>query len=444
MNVSLLLGLSVCALVPVQSPVWPGRDAGPSQSPHLRLVDRVRVHSASDFSAEIILHWNEAALLSIKAEKTPPPLAARQLAILHIAVFDAVNSIERKFQPFEIETTVPARTSGDATAAAAAHRVLSNYYPGRTKHFDGLLARTVGSLGDQEGVPAGLELGRSVGKEILAWRADDGSTRDVAHRTSSKAGDWNPTPPKFMKPLAPHWPQLTCFALRRGFQFRSEGPPSLTDKAYTIAFDEVKKLGSKNSTARTADQTEIALFWADGEGTVTPPGHWNRIAQSIARERGFSLVENARLFALLNVAMADVSIACWDCKYHFNFWRPIQGIREADRDGNPVTRADYDWEPLLVTPPFPAYTSGHSSFSGAAATILAAFTGKDAYRFETSSEGLPNSLRKFNGFWAAAEEAGMSRIYGGIHWQFDNTDGLGGGKKIAKLVLEKCMKPVQR
>jgi len=444
MNVSLILGLSVSALVPAQSPIWPGRDAGPLQPPNVRLVDRIRVHSTGDSSAEIIQHWNEAALLSIKAEKTPPPLAVRQLAILHIAVFDAVNSVGRKFQSFEVETSITRKTSEEAAAAAAGHRVLSSFYPGRTKQFDSLLARTVETLGDEEGVQAGLELGRYVGKEILAWRAEDGSTREVTHRSSQKPGDWNPTPPKFVKPLAPHWRQLDCFALRRGFQFRSDGPPALTDRVYTVAYDEVKKLGSKTSTTRTQEQTEIALFWADGEGTVTPPGHWNRIAQAVARERAFSLVENARLFALLNVAMADVSIACWDCKYHFNFWRPIQGIREADRDGNPDTLADRDWEPLLVNPPFPSYTSGHSSFSGAAAAILAAVVGKDEYRFETSSEGLPGSLRKFNGFWAAAEEAGMSRIYGGIHWQFDNTDGLAGGKKVAKLVLEKCMKPVQR
>jgi hypothetical protein len=254
-------------------------------------------------------------------------------------------------------------------------------------------------------------------------------------------GDWNPTPPTFARALAPQWPKVSGFVLRRGDQFRPAGTPLLTDKAYTAAFEEVKRLGGRWSTARTRVQTEIAHFWADGDGTVTPPGHWNRIAQGLARQQRLTVPENARLFALLNVAMADVGIACWDCKFHFHFWRPVQAIREADRDHNRATDPDPVWEPLLPTPPFPAYTSGHSSFSSAAATVLAEFFGTDEVAFETTSEGLPGVKRRFRSFSAAAEEAGMSRIYGGIHWQFDNTDGLAGGRKVARYVLENAMQP---
>jgi hypothetical protein len=321
--------------------------------------------------------------------------------------------------------------------------VLTELYPARKHQFDMLLDRWIAGAGDGE-ANRGLAVGQYVAKEVLAWRAEDGADREMRFTPKHGPGEWEPTPPAFARPLAPHWPTLSCFALRRGYQFRADGPPKLTDKAYTIAFEEVKRFGGKNSKIRTADQTEIAQFWADGEGTVTPPGHWNRIAQSVSRERSLSLEENARLFALLNVALADVGIACWDCKFHFHFWRPIQGIREADKDSNPDTDADPDWEPLLITPPFPSYTSGHSSFSGAAATILAAFFGNDRVRFESASDGLPGVTRKFPGFWAAAEEAGMSRIYGGIHWQFDNTDGLAGGKKVAEHVLEHCLKPVAK
>jgi membrane-associated phospholipid phosphatase len=299
-------------------------------------------------------------------------------------------------------------------------------------------------LGDGDDVQKGLTLGRYVAKEVLVWRAEDGSDREVRFTPKRGPGEWEPTPPAFARPLCPHWPTLTCFALRRGYQFRADGPPKLTDKTYTHAFDEVKSLGAKDSKARTAGQTEIALFWADGEGTVTPPGHWNRIAQGVSRDRRLSLEDNARLFALLNVAMADVGIACWDCKYHFRFWRPIQGIRAADADGNPDTAPDRDWEPLIATPPFPSYTSGHSSFSGAAATILAATFGSERVRFETTSDGLPGVTRRFTSFWGAAEEAGMSRVYGGIHWQFDNTDGLAGGRKVAEHVLEHCLKPARK
>jgi hypothetical protein len=393
---------------------------------------------------EIVPGWNEAALQAIKSAKTPPPLAARHLAILHIAMVDAVAGVRHMCRPFEVEVAAAPGPSVKAAAAGAAHRVLTELYPDRTRQFDALLERMLTGLGDGEEIDRGRTLGRYVAKEVLVWRADDGADREVRFRGRRGPGEWEPTPPAFARPLAPHWPSLTCFALRRGYQFRADGPPKLTDPAYTRAFDEVKKLGAKESKDRTADQTEVALFWADGEGTVTPPGHWNRIAQTVARQRRMSLEEGARLFALLNVALADVGIACWDCKYHFRFWRPIQGIREADADGNPDTAADRDWEPLLATPPFPSYTSGHSSFSGAAASVLASFLGTDRVRFETTSDGLPGVTRRFTSFWAAAEEAGMSRVYGGIHWQFDNTDGLAGGKKVAEHVLAHCLKPVRK
>jgi membrane-associated phospholipid phosphatase len=389
-----------------------------------------------------VLEWNVAALQAIKASKTPPPLAARHLAMLHIAMVDAITGVRHTCKPFEVEVSYPAGTSIEAAAAGAAHRVLTELYPARTRQFDTLLEQQLATLGDGDGVDRGVKLGRYVAKEILSWRGNDGAEREKKYVIRSGPGEWAPTPPAHAKPLAPQWPEVNCFALRRGFQFRADGPPKLTDKAYTTAFDEVKKLGGKNSKERTADQTEIALFWADGEGTVTPPGHWNQIAQGIARDRSLSLEENARLFALLNVAMADVGIACWDCKFHFNFWRPIHGIRLADTDGNPDTAPDRDWEPLLVTPPFPSYTSGHSSFSGA--TILASVLGSDKMRFTTTSDGLPGVTRRFSSFWSAAEEAGMSRVYGGIHWQFDNTDGLAGGKLVAEHVLGHCLKPVKQ
>ena len=178
----------------------------------------------------------------------------------------------------------------------------------------------------------------------------------------------------------------------------------------------------------------MARFWADGEGTVTPPGHWNRIARSVAAEKKLELAERARLFALLNVAMADASIVCWDCKYRFDFWRPVTAIREVDPT----------WVPLLPTPPFPAYTSGHSSFSGAAAAALVSFFGTDRVRFSSTSDGLPDVTRSFDSFSAAAEEAGASRIYGGIHWAFDNTDGLACGREIGEDVARRHFLPAAR
>ncbi len=213
------------------------------------------------------------------------------------------------------------------------------------------------------------------------------------------------------------------------------GPPALNSAAYTAAFREVKALGGRQGSRRTEDQTQIALFWADIAGTATPPGHWNEIAQTVARQRGITLAENARLFALLNMSLADAGVYCWIIKFNYGFWRPITAIQRADEDGNPDTDADASWEPLIETPPFPSYTSGHSTFSGAAAAVLASFFGTDRVRFTSNSDGLPGVTRTFDGFWAAAEEAGMSRIYGGIHWQFDNTDGLTAGRETGAVRL---------
>jgi hypothetical protein len=239
----------------------------------------------------------------------------------------------------------------------------------------------------------------------------------------------------------PQWPTLIPFAVTEIERFRPAPPPALTSAEYAAAFNDVKALGARDSATRTPEQTLIARFWSDGDGTVTPPGHWNRIAQTVARERGTSLAENARLFALLNVTMADAAILCWDCKYRFNFWRPITAIREADHDANPGTESDPYWAPLLTTPPFPSYTSGHSTFSGAAASTLAHFFGTDAVRFTTTSEGAPGVTRSFERFSAAAEEAGRSRIYGGIHYEFDNQSGLATGRALADEICRHFLLP---
>jgi membrane-associated phospholipid phosphatase len=210
---------------------------------------------------------------------------------------------------------------------------------------------------------------------------------------------------------------------------------------YAFDFNLTKEVGDLNSATRTAEQTTIARFWADGAGTVTPPGHWNVIARELAISRGLSPAENARLFALLNIAEADAAICAWDAKYADNFWRPVTAIRAADTDGNPATDPNPAWTPLLATPPFPECTSGHSTFSGAAATVLARFFGSDAIPFVTTSEDLPGVTRSFSSFWEAAQEAGISRIYGGIHFMTANHLGLSSGARIGSYVMDNFLAP---
>lgn len=391
---------------------------------------------------DVVLLWNEVALTAIKTEKTAPPIAARNLAIVHVAIYDAVNAIQRTYQPLHVTIAARRGTSAQTAAAVAAHRTLSSLYPRQARSFDAALSRSLEAVPGGWAKTEGIHFGQWVAEKILEWRRYDlGGVSHYAWR--SELGRWQPTGPTYQPPLLPQWGAVKTFAVRDIADFRPAGPPSLTSDEFETAFREVKVLGAINSRVRTRDETEIAKFWADGEGTVTPPGHWNQIAQAVALERGTTLEENARLFAMLNVAMADAAIACWECKFHFDFWRPITAIREADRLHNRAIVAEPDWLPLLPTPPFPAYTSGHSSFSGAAAAVLAAFFGSDSVRFSSTSDSLPGKRRSYRSFSSAAQEAGMSRIYGGIHWSFDNRDGLEFGRKIGEYVSREAFKQIR-
>ena len=380
-------------------------------------------------------------LEAVRADRTAPPAAARNMAIVHAAVYDAVNSLDRRYEPYLVARNGPKRASAKAAAAAAAHKALEALYPAQKDMFDAALDASLADVPNEPAQNKGVALGRAVAKAVLKARRDDGASATVDYTVGTDVGDWQPTPPAFAPALLPQWPSVDPFALDSGSQFRPPAPPPLTGAAFTAAFVQVKSLGSATSAVRTAEQTEIARFWADGAGTATPPGHWNEIAQSVASGEGNSLAENARLFALLNFALADAGISSWDAKYLYNYFRPVTAIRVADRDGNEATEADPAWTPLIPTPPFPSYTSGHSTFSAAAATVLAGFFGTDAVAFTTGSDGLPAVTRSFTSLWSAAEEAGMSRIYGGMHWSFDNTEGLAGGRSVGRLVVDTLLRP---
>jgi hypothetical protein len=279
---------------------------------------------------------------------------------------------------------------------------------------------------------------------MLANRQDDGDTDVVAYTPGTGPDDWQPTPPAFAPALLPQYATLTPFAIDSPDQYRAAPPPSLTSEAYERAFEEVKAIGAVNSATRTAEQTEIARYWAGPSGTVQPPGQWNRIARTVATTQGNSLGENARLFALLNVGMADAVISCWDNKYAYNYVRPVTAIRNAANDGNPDTEADPTWTPLLTTPGHPSYSSGHSSVSAAAATVLGDFFCDDSIAFTDTNElsaGGATVTRSFDGFWEAAEEAANSRLYGGIHWRFDNEVGLETGREIGGFVANHLLQP---
>jgi PAP2 superfamily len=378
---------------------------------------------------DAILHWNETALQAIKEDRTVPPIAARNLALLHAAIYDAVNAIDRTHTVFHVEATAPLGASMAAAASGAAYRVLTQLYPKQKKRFDAALDAALGAVADGPARQDGLAFGQEVADKMLAWRAEDGSDIKGPFVSESAPGLWEPTPPDFKPALLPYWSKVAPFVPARIGQFQPPPPPALTSKEYTADFNEVKTLGRADSTKRKAEQTIIAWFWEDGVGTVTPPGHWNRVAQTAARSKKTTLVENARLFALLNFALADAGILCWECKYKHRLWRPVAAIRNAADDDNPDTAADADWHPLLPTPPFPSYVSGHSSFSGAGAAVLADFFGDDT-AVVAKSDAFPGMKRTFSSFSALAQECGRSRIYGGIHYECDNRAGLEMGKAL--------------
>ena len=391
----------------------------------------VRVERAPP-ARDAVEHWNEAALEAIRSARTPPPVAARNLAVLHVAMYDAVVAVEGGYSSFYYKAQARPGTDSATAASVAAHRTLIELYPDRAREINAALDDSLARVPEGPAKTLGVELGQSVAERVLKWRAKDGSARRSGYTPRTEAGRWRPTDERAA--LLPDWGECACFAVAEGVKFRPAGPPALDSDAYVASYRTVKALGGKASRERTNEQTEIALFWADGDGTVTPPGHWNRIARSAANGRKTSLIENARLYALLNVAMADAAMVCWECKFRFDFWRPVTAIRASDPS----------WTPLLTTPPFPAYTSGHSSFSGAAAAALAAFFKTDEVEFSTTADDLPGVTRSFKSFSQAADEAGMSRIYGGIHWDFDNTDGLKCGRAVGEHVAKHFFEPVGR
>jgi hypothetical protein len=382
--------------------------------------------------ADTVLSWNQHTLDAIQASGSTPLSATRALAMESIAVFDVLNAIDNA-PAYMVDLDAPHAISATAAVAAAAHRILTYTFPTQTAAFDSDLAQSLATVPDGARERAGVAFGEAVADALIALRAEDGSDATVTYAGGTEAGEWRPTEPGFLPALSPQWGSVTPFALASGDQFRPQGPPDLTSAEYAAAFEDVKRLGSATSPERTDDQTEMALFWADGPGSYTPPGHWNQIATEIAEIKGLSGRDSALMLAELNVALVDAGIAAWDAKYTYGSWRPITAIRLADTDGNEATMADPGWSPLLTTPNHPEYVSGHSTFSGAAATVLTDFFGD--IPFSTTSVTLPGVTRDFDSFAAAANEAGRSRIYGGIHFEFSNQDGLALGRDVGDWVL---------
>ena len=393
--------------------------------------------------ANTVTNWADITVQTLWRTNTAPTRAARVLGIVGAAMFDAVNSITGGFQAYRTKVAAPAGASADAAAAVAAHRTLSWLYPTRQAIFDACLAASLDAITNETAKANGIVVGAAVADAMIAWRKTDGSGNVVPYTPGTDPGDYQLTPPNFRPVLDPHWGSVTPFVLTAGNQFRPGPPPDLTSAEYAAAFNEVKAIGQTTSTTRTAEQALIGHFWADlpNGGSVAPPGHFFEIGTRLAREKNLSLIDSARMFGLIGLAVADAGIVSWDAKNFYDYWRPETAIRAADTDGNPDTAADPNWVPLWASPNFQSYTSGHSTFSSAAAAVLAGLFG-DNTKVVTSSDDVPGAVRTFSSFSAAAAEAGKSRVYGGIHFEFDNQAGLASGRATGQYVVANAMKPV--
>ncbi len=407
-----------------------------------------------------VLDWNAIALAAVAAdhagtfEQPGPTRAARALAIVHAAIYDAAVAVERK-QPRPVSLA--------AAVATAGHDTLVALYPSLQGGFDAALVLDLAAVASETERSAGVRVGARAARHVLQQRKHDGS-EDVEPWTSSSLPGRHRVDPlhPYQGFLDPGWGAVRPFVLERGDQLRPPPPPALDSAEYAASFDEVKRLGGdgvNTPTERSAEQAEIGVYWGyDGTpGLGPPPRLYNQIVRAIAEQQGNDVLENARLFLLVNLALADAGIACWEAKYFYDFWRPVLGIREAE------TLADPSWTPLGApasnqsgtdfTPPFPAYPSGHATFGGALFRILERFYGTDAIAFDFVSDELngvttdwagvvrPEALRSYATLSDAMWENALSRIYLGIHWSFDATEGVALGEAVADEVFARALSP---
>lgn len=384
--------------------------------------------------ADVVTDWNQIAIRATETAGTPPPVQARAMAIVHAAVFDAVNAIARKYAVYAVDVRAEPGASPEAAVAAAAHGILERLYPLQKAAIDAALTGSMAKIPDGPARGAGLRLGREVAEKVFALRKDDGSAAERTYTFSNGPGVYQATPPMNANPIVPHWRYVRPFLLSNARQFPLPGPPAPDSAAFARDFNEVKQLGSRGSAERTSEQTAVAVHWAGSE--VFP---LNAVARAAAAAKGLSLVDGARLLALLNMAMADALIAGFEAKYAFNHWRPITAIRNAGLAKNPATTADAGWEPLLVTPPHPEYPAAHCLGAGAAVAVLQRIFGDD--RLSTSYVYPPlGIMRRWETFSQIEREVENARVWAGVHYRSAVQDGTRLGRQVAEFGIENYMR----
>jgi hypothetical protein len=388
--------------------------------------------------AAIVLDWNGIAQTTVLAASAPAPQQYRSLAIVHAAIFDAVNAIDRRYTPYAIDLKAPANASAEAAVATAGHDVLVSLYPAQKSTLDTALTASLAKIPDGQSKTDGINVGKEAAEKLIALRGDDGANQKIEYKSEEQPGVWRPTPPLFLPALLPHWGTVKPFVIRSADQFRISAPLPLNSDAYAKELNEVKQLGGRNSTLRTPEQTVAAIFSA-----VSPVVLWNTTAQAAAKDKGNSLIENARLFALLNLAGVDAYIAGYEVKYKYKLWRPATAIPNADQLGNRNITPDSKWETLIVTPNHPDYISGHNVTAGANEAILKAFFNQDAVNVSIIFPANTGVTRTFNSFSQITNELTESRIWAGLHTRTADVQGAALGKQVGNYVFQNALRPIR-
>ncbi|HEX2113137.1 MAG TPA: vanadium-dependent haloperoxidase [Alphaproteobacteria bacterium] len=387
----------------------------------------INLGAAFGARADVVVDWNAKAEAIAVEKRMLPPLNARVMAIMHVAMFEAVNAIERRYTSYRLNLAAERGASKEAAAAVAAHAVLVLLHPDQEKVLDASLLASLQQLPDDWAKASGIVVGRKAAIEILAWRATDGAHALESYRPHTAPGVYVPT----TIPVSSTYGNVAPWAMTSGSQFRPPPPPPLDSADWTRDLNEIKEIGGRASSKRSAEQTDIARFWF-----VTGPQAWNPIVRQLAAIKRLDIVDSARLFALVAIATDDAFIAVFEAKYHYNFWRPITAIRNADSSNNSATPRDPAWLPLGDTPMHPEYPCAHCITSTTAAAVLQSVFGNEIPEVSMTSATAPGITRRWTRLQDYADEVAMARIYAGFHYRFSNAAAQEMGRKIAELTVQ--------
>jgi hypothetical protein len=385
---------------------------------------------ATGVNADVVTDWNVIMQdTALAASPEDPALRARTAVVAQVAVFEAVNSIVGDYEPYDEKIKAPDGASADAAAIAAAHRALSKLHPEAASKLDAEREKSLAAIPDGPGKSDGIAVGIAAADAILTQRATDGFDTPVPYTPGTRPGGYRPTPPDNSPAFRPGLGDVATFVIRNGRQFRSAPPPALRSKRYAGDLDEVRRVGEAQSKERPADRTQVARFYevADADTIYYPA------ARQIIATRSRTPSENARLFAMLTMAIWDSAVACFETKYHFNLWRPVTAIRE--------THTDPNWLSAVFTPPFPAYPSGHASFGRAARAVLEAEFGRDGHVITLTHPAVPDIVLNYTNLKRLTDDIDDGRIYGGVHYRFDQEAGALQGKRVGEYVLRHALRP---